>query len=229
MMSCVRPAGDLSQLIAEAFFRGGGAPRPGAELDAYLDAVERCVRRFGWSHTSLQDVAREAGVNRTTIYRLLGSKDEVFGLLAAREVRRLSAWAAQCGQAARARGAPGDELVIEVAAGAIERVRANPTTAKLLADEPELVAAFMRNRIPEVIERFVDLLGPLLEAAMAQRLVARRDPRLMTEWVVRMCLSLLFAPPRGDLRAVLAAGLRPLFEVAASAPADRRRRKGTPR
>ncbi len=222
----VTTAAEIPQLIAAAFFRNTGERRSDPELDEYLDAVEVCVRRYGWSRTSLQDIAQEAGVNRTTIYRLLGSKDAIFGLFAAREVRRLSEWAARCGQAGQAKGAPTTETLIEVAAGAIERVRSNPTTAKLLADEPELVASFMRNRIPEVIERFIDLLGPLLAAAMEEGRVARRDPRLMTEWVVRICLSLLFAPPRGDLRELLAVGVRPLFEVA---PTDHTHRPGNAR
>jgi hypothetical protein len=91
----------------------------------------RCVPRYASCRTSPHNIAREAGVNRTTI-------------------------------------------------------------AKLLADEPELVASFMRGGIPEVLER---------------------DPHLLSEWIVRLCLSLLFAPSRVELRAFLGAGIRPLFEV----------------
>jgi len=92
-------------------------------------------------------------------------------------------------------------------------VRDNPTIAKLLADEPELVASFMRGGIPDVLERFTEVLGPRLGAAMERGVVAQRDPYLLTEWIVRLCLSLLFAPPRVELRAFLAAGIRPLFGV----------------
>jgi AcrR family transcriptional regulator len=191
-------------------------PRPSTDLDAYLDAAETCIRRYGWSRTSPQDIARELGVNRTTVYRVLGPKDAIFRLLVAREVHRLIERAIGLAAHCRSRGVPGAEIIIELTASAIEQVRANPTIAKLLEDEPELIASFMRESIPSVIDRFSRALGPLLETAMETGLVARRDPALMTEWTVRMCLSLLFAPPQIDLRTFLAAGVRPLFEIEVS-------------
>ena len=85
--------------------------------------------------------------------------------------------------------------------------------AALLSDEPALVAGFMRDGIPGVLQRFTEVLGPLLKNAMGAGIVARRDPQLMTEWMVRMGLSLLFAPPRRDVRVFSRAGVQPLFEV----------------
>ncbi len=203
----------IAEVIAAAVDDGALPPRPDGELDVYLDAAEICVRRYGWSRTSPQDIAREASVNRTTVYRVLGAKDEIFRLLVAREVHRLIDRAAQLVIEVRENGTPGAEAIIELTASAIEQVRDNPTIAKLLADEPALVAGFMRDDVPAVIERFTDVLGPLLGVAMERGAVAQRDPRLMTEWMVRMCLSLLFAPPPIDLRLFLGQGIRPLFDV----------------
>lgn len=203
----------LSPPVSSVLERGMLPSRPPPELDPYLDAVEVCVRRYGWSHTSPQDVAREAGVNRTTIYRVLGAKDAIFRTLIAREVHRLMDGAVELGSALRQRGAGGSDTIVELTAWAIERVRGHPTLAKLLADEPALVAGFMRDGIPGVLQRFTDVLGPLLGVAMDAGIVARRDPKVLTEWMVRMGLSLLFAPPRGDVRTFLRAGVRPLFEL----------------
>ncbi len=203
----------LSPPVSSVLERGALPSRPPPALDPYLDAVEVCVRRYGWSHTSPQDIAREAGVNRTTIYRVLGAKDAIFRTLIAREVHRLMDGAVELGSALRQRGAGGSDTIVELTAWAIEQVRANPTLAKLLADEPALVAGFMRDGIPGVLQRFTDVLGPLLGVAMDAGIVARRDPQVLTEWMVRMGLSLLFAPPRGDVRTFLRAGVRPLFEL----------------
>ena len=68
--------------------RGLPAP-PSDELEPYLDAATCCVERYGWSRTSTKDIAREAGVERTTLYRHLGSKDRILRLLIAREAHRL--------------------------------------------------------------------------------------------------------------------------------------------
>jgi AcrR family transcriptional regulator len=189
----------------------GLPPRPGKELDPYLDAAEACIRRYGWSRTSPQDIAQEMKVNRTTVYRVLGSKDRIFPLLVAREVHRLIERAVVVSERCKREGLVGGAALVEVLASTIEHVRANPTIAKLLEDEPELVGGFMRVGIPSVIDRFSRALGPLLEGAMREGVVAQRDPHLMTEWMVRICLSLLFAPPTTDLRLFLAAGVLPLF------------------
>ena len=73
------------------------------------------------------------------------------------------------------------------------------------------MGAFMRDGIPGVIERFSKALGPVLDGAMRAGALRPRDPYLMTEWMVRISLSLLFAPPATELRPFLAAGVRPLF------------------
>ena len=189
----------------------GLPPRPPAELDVYLDAAEACIRRYGWSRTSPQDIAREMGINRTTVYRVLGPKDRVFPLLVAREVHRLIERAGVISARCARDGLVGADALAELLASTIEHLRDDPTIAKLLRDEPELVGAFMRDGIPGVIERFSKAFGPVLDGAMRAGVLRPRDPYLMTEWMVRISLSLLFAPPATELRSFLAAGVRPLF------------------
>ena len=47
-----------------------------------VDATLRCVGRWGLAKTTLDDVAREAGCSRATVYRLFpGGKDSLFGTL----------------------------------------------------------------------------------------------------------------------------------------------------
>lgn len=189
----------------------GLPPRPRPELDAYLDAVEACIRRYGWSRTSPQDIAREMGINRTTVYRVLGAKDQIFSLLLAREVHRLIEGAVAISERCAREGLVGADVLVELLASSIEHVRENPTFAKLLADDPELVGGFMRDGIPSVIDRFSKALGPLLLGSMRAGVLAESDPHLITEWMVRISLSLLFAPPTTELRQFLAVGVRPLF------------------
>src|SRR5689334_6587328 len=74
--------------------RGLPAPPP-ASLDVYLDAAARCFARYGVQRTSVQDVAQELRVNRTTVYRQVGNVESMVRLLSAREIHRLLAALAQ--------------------------------------------------------------------------------------------------------------------------------------
>ncbi len=194
-------------VLFEAVVDDGLPARPDRSLDVYLDAAVRCVERYGWERTSVRDVAREAGVERTTVYRHVGSMDHIFRLILAREVHLLID-AVPLGVPG---GQAGWEHVVELLAGAIEHALAHPVLAKVLADEPEVVAAILARGVGAIVERFVTTLSPLLAAAMDAGLVARRDPQVATEWIVRVGLSLLVTPPPSDLRSFLAAVIEPLL------------------
>lgn len=207
----------LPTILADALADSGLPARPDASLDPYLDAAEACVRRYGWSRTSPRDIAREAGVERSTVYRHLGSKDTIFRLLVAREVHRLIDRSVVVAASAPA----GPEVVVEVLASAVEHVRQSPSLAKLLEDDPELVSRFLDRGVPDVIARFRSTLSPLLAMWMDAGFLARRDPVAITEWGVRIGLSVLFAPPPGELRRFLAEVLVPVLEVRAGADGGR--------
>ena len=170
---------------------GGLPPNPDESLWPYLDAAVRCIERFGWRRTSVQDVAREAGVERTTVYRRVGSMDDIFRLLVARELNELMVTVPNRIPA----NATGAETVVALVAGSIEHSRAHPVLAKVLADEPDVVAGFVADGLAELVERATTTLSPLLANAMAAGLIAQRDPVVVTDWVVRTALTLLVAPP----------------------------------
>ena len=60
---------ESSSLFALSVDQHGIPSPPGGDLDPYLDAATRCFVRYGVRRTSVQDVADELGVNRTTLYR----------------------------------------------------------------------------------------------------------------------------------------------------------------
>ena len=199
----------LKHAVSSATANAGLPPRPAAEIDPYLDAAERCVVRYGWKRTSPKDVAREAGVERTTIYRKLGPKDQIFRLLLAREVHRIIDHAAEVAM----REERGPSVLVELSASTIEWMQNNPVLSKLLDDDPELVASFLDRGVPDLIERFAKTLAPFLAMAMKAGQLAERDPVAVTEWCVRIGLTAVVAPPPGPLRPFLAAVLVPLLTV----------------
>ncbi len=60
-----------------------------AARDAILDAAERLLPRFGYKKATLDDLAKEAGIARRSIYAHFPSKEEVFLCSIDRVVERL--------------------------------------------------------------------------------------------------------------------------------------------
>lgn len=190
-----------------------GLPAPPDEsLWPFLDAACRSVERFGWARTTMRDIAREAGVERTTIYRHVGSMSDVYRLMVAHELHKLVRTVPGSVPA----GADGPAMVVELLAAAVEYCLDHPVLTKVIGDEPELVASFLADGVPSIIERLSELLVPTVEVAMRSGLLAQRDAAAITQWIARIGLSLLVAPPPGDLRGFLDAVLRPALEPPAS-------------
>jgi AcrR family transcriptional regulator len=180
---------------------------PSAELDPYLDAAARCFVRYGVRRTSVQDVATELGVNRTTVYRQVGTIDNQIRLLIARDLHRLLAELP-----ASLADKSGPRAVVELMAAIIGYASKHPVLAKVLADEPEVIGPFLASDLPEVIARIKSALAPLLQAAMATSQIATRDADLLAESLVRLGITLILAPPPGDLGTFLAEVLVPTLK-----------------
>jgi len=194
---------------------GQGLPDPPDEsLWPFLEAAGRSVERFGWARTTMRDIAREAGVERTTVYRHVGSMSDVFRLMVAHELHKL----VRSIPGSVPPGADGPAVVVELVAAAVEYCLDHPVLTKVISDEPELVSSFLADGVPSIIERLSDLLVPTVEFAMRSGVLAQRDATAITQWVARIGLSLLVAPPPGDLRAFLDVVLRPVLEPTSEPP-----------
>jgi TetR/AcrR family transcriptional repressor of bet genes len=52
--------------------------------DAILDAMERCIVKYGLQSTTLSNIASEAGINRGLIHHYIGNRDDVIQLMVER-------------------------------------------------------------------------------------------------------------------------------------------------
>ncbi len=179
---------------------------PSPALDPILDAATRCFARHGVGRTSVQDVARELGVNRTTVYRQVGNVDAMVRLLLARELHRLLT-----GLPTELQGRTGPQAVVELMAAIIAFASEHPVLTKVRDDEPELIGPFVVTDLAALLERVTAGAAPLLGAAMDAGLLARRDPEVVAGWLARIALSLIAAPPPGPLRPFLAEIVEPVL------------------
>ena len=199
----------MSVAAAEGGVRGlpslaGRLPSPPPRsLDPFLDAAAACFARHGIRRTSVQDIAQEMGRDRTTVYRRVGTVDAISRLLLARELNRLLA------ELPRGPGEqPAPESIVGILAGAVDFWRGHPVLVKVRADEPELIGSFLGD-LPEIVDRVAAAVAPLLQSAMDDGRLAPQNPVVLAEWLVRIGLSLIVAPPPGNVEDFLAQVLLP--------------------
>src|SRR3954462_2696608 len=112
-----------------------GAPALEARV---LDAALRCIARWGVAKTTLDDVARQAGCSRATVYRVVpGGKDGLMEAVATREATRFFAALADRLDAVADQGL--EDVLVAGMAEAGRRFGAHPALQYLLANEPEAV------------------------------------------------------------------------------------------
>ncbi|MET8876971.1 QsdR family transcriptional regulator [Nocardia sp. NPDC004604] len=100
-----------------------------------LDAALIQFEKVGVKKTTIEDIARQADVDRVTVYRRIGSRDDVVRAVMTREVESLLAEL----DAISARNDNVDTLVADIFVTVITRWRTHPLVNRMLALEPERV------------------------------------------------------------------------------------------
>lgn len=170
-----------------------------------LAATITCLARWGLAKTTLDDIAREAGVSRATVYRLFpGGKDVVVRAAVAAELD-----AVERGLARRLLGVDDlEERVVAVLTFATAALAGHDALRTVLAHEPEHVLPHLAfAELDHVLDRSARALAPWFEPRAA-------------EWLARTVLSYWLLPSahhdladeaaaRRFARTFLLPGLRP--------------------
>lgn len=168
----------------------GLPPVPSPALDPYLDAAGRCFARHGLRRTRVTDIADEVGVSRVTVYRQVGTVEDVARLLLVRELDRLvNSLVPLLMTADDADG------IVSVIASAVEFATGHPVLAKVLRDEPELVGAFVIAELRTLIDRLLVLADPVVRRLADLDDRSRFDIPVLAEWVARVVITMVVAPP----------------------------------
>lgn len=169
-------------------------PRPGPELDRALDAVERCIVRYGIDRTSMTDIAREMGVARTTLYRQVASVEDALALTSSRRFHRFLDDLVQLTVDGTT-----PELFVQVVVRTVRSALADPIGQRVLRDEPQLVGHYLTSGALAVLAaQITELIAPVVDAAMRAGLVRVADPALAAGWIVRIVFALCVVPPPDD-------------------------------
>jgi AcrR family transcriptional regulator len=168
-----------------------------AVRERLLEAAYACVGRYGLAKTTVEDVVKESGVSRATVYRAFpGGKDELLHEVVAWEMGRFFGALAEA-----VAGAPDfASLVEEGLVFAHRAVREHLVLQKILVTEPERLLPLMTTEQHRPLRFITEYLLPFLEREERQgRLQPGLDQAAAADFVARLLLSLIGSPGRWDL------------------------------
>jgi AcrR family transcriptional regulator len=165
--------------------------------DRLLAATYRCVERFGMAKTTVEDVVKESGVSRATIYRQFpGGRDELLLETVGWELANYFNQLAD-----QVRDAPDlAELLERGLYFAHRSVEEHAVLRKIMDTEPERLLPLLTTESAKSVPFIADFLLPYLQREQAAgRLRPGVDLGRAAEYLARAILSLIGAPGRWGL------------------------------
>ncbi|HEY7137402.1 MAG TPA: TetR/AcrR family transcriptional regulator [Acidimicrobiia bacterium] len=162
-----------------------------------LEAAYACVARFGMGKTTIEDVVKESGVSRATIYRVFpGGKDQLMREVVAWEMGRFFGALAEA-----VAGAPDFATLVEEGLVFAHRaVLDHEVLQKVLVTEPERLLPLLTTEQDRPLRFITGYLVPFLEREEREgRVWPGLDLERAADYVARMLLSLIGSPGRWDL------------------------------
>lgn len=200
--------------------RSGPAPRD-ATTERILAATLRQFEEFGIRRSTMEDVARRAGVSRVTIYRRFPGKDALVEAVLLHEDRRffdeLDAVVGRCESV--------DERLAEGFAFALRYLRRHALLNRLLRTEPESLLPHLTLRAGPVLGAVRGFIAERLGEEVRDGRLPSLDVEVAGEMLGRLVLSFLLTPETAirlrtarDARAFARRYLVPALWAAAGEP-----------
>ena len=156
-----------------------------------LDAAEGCLEQFGAQKTSMEDVARAAGMSRATVYRYFENRDALLLGVASRQASALAAEAISY----LSRYDTISDWMVEGLLFTLRELPRRPVFASLVTSLDSRSSGNLLLGSTGLIQIGVNVLGPVFANAKEQGLLRDEiEPEMLIEWLLRMLWTYLNAP-----------------------------------
>ena len=193
--------------------RSGVVPPNSAEAqDHFIAAAEACFERYGVVKTTMEDIAKMAGVSRPTVYRHFADRDTLILAVVMRRARTLIARA----QAFIRRQERFEDQLVEGLLYLVKTGRQDPFIRLLVSPEHLDLAQQILGATDAVVDQTLETWGPILaEAADRGDLNPDLDIRDIARWLTHVELILVgrldLTPGDDEVREMLRTFLLPAF------------------
>jgi AcrR family transcriptional regulator len=155
-----------------------------------LDAALEQFERDGIRRSSVEAIARRAGVTRVTVYRRFPRKEALVRAAVAREANRMIAEVDR-----RTNGiADAEERIAESFVLLVELIRDHPLTRRLLATEPDSVLQALTVDAGPVVARGAEYIAAQIRRGQEEAAFSDYDPEPVAEILSRFAHSLVLTP-----------------------------------
>ncbi len=152
-----------------------------------VDATLRCLARYGYAKTTVDDIAREAGVSRATVYRLIGGKSQLFDRALIWEVTRIRDRAARLAQDITDLA----DRVTTIFVATSRELLAHEVVTTLLSHEAEAIVSYCAVHGEAIVQAAADVFAPLFTGQ-----VTPQHARTIAEFLARITISTIGSAAR---------------------------------
>jgi AcrR family transcriptional regulator len=174
--------------------------------DRILEAAMQQIGEWGLARTTVEDVARAAGLTRQTIYRYFASKDQLVTALLMREEDRLLEGVKQ----AFAAHPELEDAMFEGMLFCVRFADEHPLMERLLETDEEVSLPYLTTRAGSVVSRAREVIASLIRQKAWVR-AGMVEP--VADLLVRAFISYTLTPPERSREEVV----RDLTKIAVSA------------
>ena len=168
--------------------RGQTTDELGARM---LDATITCLARFGVAKTTIDDVAREAGCSRATLYRYFPGKPPLLRALVVREAAVLEAEL----ETAAAGEATLEDAAVAIVLRAAEWLAEHPALQFVMTAEPDVLLPHLAfEGADRVLVAGARVIAPALSRFFTPGRPESVEVLRASEWLARMILSYASSP-----------------------------------
>lgn len=179
-----------------------------------LDSARSLYIEYGLRRTTMEDVAKRAGMGRATLYRRFSEKDQLFKAVIFRDLQRSLLIIEE---AIKEMGSAVDAL-LESFVLFCRMTNGNELLQRLLKSEPDHVLPYLTTDFEVIMSFSRQYLAMQLERGQKPGHIRAGDPQVMAEMMLRLTQSLMLSPKgvinpaeESSLRSFAEDYLRPLI------------------
>ena len=213
--------GETETVFLSQFVVGGSGRREWTDTEVrVIDAVATCFERWGIDKVTIDDIAKQSGISRATLYRMFpGGRDVIFDAHRVYELDRFFSVLLD-----RIAGSSTlEDLLVRAVTCATNELRDDEHLAVMLASEPgAMLSELTVEGMPRITHVAATYLVPFVE-----EFLPRAQARALIDLVARLVISYFLSPSdhvdlgdEREARAFLAAFIPPESPIPSLADPD---------